>query len=274
MRIPFLTTLLFLCSIVAQAQQQVKITDPAALDKDFILHKSKPGEASLKNSGLTEEQQQVVLKYSDVAYWPLGISNDSARTANAPYIQNYAAYKVSTFSEDSVARAVLMVPAQANIHMPEEMRPLADFYLVVPEKALTEVVAAKPRPTISRGPSWKNNRTAKIIKTDELYATYDLGSDSAGLAALAKRGMSEAEIDAVVFRSTDRNWPDGIDSFDERALCLNSFSKYKAYLGAQWNDKVLLIIPVDKNRKMPLLMRPYVDLYFVYSADAVEIMKK
>jgi len=271
MRIHFLSIVLSLTAVCVQAQQQVKITDPAALDKDFILHKSKPGEASLKSSGLTEEQQQVVLKYCDVAYWPLGISNDSARTANAPYMQNYAAYKVSTFSEDSVSRAVLMVPAQANIHMPEEMRPLADFYLVVPEKTLTEVVAAKPRPTISRGPSWKNNRTAKIIKTDELYATYDLGSDSAGLAALAKRGMSEAEIDAVVFRSHERNWPDGIDSFDERYPRIADFTKYKCYLGAKWDDKVLLIIPVEKNKKLPVLMRPYVDLYFIYAASAVEV---
>lgn len=61
-------------------------------------------------------------------------------------------------------RSVLMVPAQANIHMPEAMRPLADFYIVVSEKALEEVVATQPRPTISRGPRWKNNREAKIIK--------------------------------------------------------------------------------------------------------------
>ena len=273
MRIVLLFSLC-LWAVGALAQQQVKITDPTALDKGYALYKSKDGEACLKASGLTAEQQDVVLKYCDETYWPQGIRNDSARIANAPYIQNYASYRVCAFSEDSVKRAVLMVPAQANIHMPEAMRPLADFYIVVREKALEEVVATQPRPAISRGPRWKNNREAKILKPDDLYATYDLGSDTAGLAALAKRGMSQAEIDAVVFRSHERNWPDGIDSFDERYPRIADFKKYKCYVGARWDDKYLLIVPVEKNKKLPLLMRPYVDLYFIYATGAVEVKEK
>jgi hypothetical protein len=265
---------LLLWSAGAMAQQQVKITDAASLDKGSDLHKSKAGEASIKASGLTPEQQDLVVLYCDAAYWPVGIRNDSARAANAPYIQNYVAYRVSSFEEDSVKRSVIMVPALGNIHMPEDMRPLADFYMVVPEKALQEVVAAKPRPTISRGPNWKNNRPAAIIKADDLYATYDLANDSTGLQALAKRGMSQAEIDAVVFRSHERNWPDGIDSFDERYPRIADFTKYKCYLGARWDDKVLLIVPVEKNKKLPVLMRPYVDLYFIYAASAVEVKEK
>jgi hypothetical protein len=272
MRILLLASILLSCS-GARAQQQVKIIDPAFLDEGFNLHKSKAGEASIKASSLTTEQQELVLKYCDEAYWPAGIRNESARKANAPYLQNYAAYRISAF-EDSMKRSVVMIPAQGNIHMPEDMRPLADFYLVMPDKALQEVVAAKPRPSISRGPSWKNNRTVKIIKADDLYATYDLGSDTAGLQALAKRGMSQPEIDAVVFRSHERNWPDGIDSFDERYPRIADFAKYKCYLGAKWDDKVLLIVPVEKNKKMPALMRPYVDLYFIYAASAVEIAEK
>ena len=273
MRILLLASVL-LWAAGTQAQQQVKIIDPTFLDKGFSLHKSKPGEASVKASGLTHEQQDLVMQYCDEAHWPSGIRNDSARKANAPYVQNYVAYRVATFVEDSVMRSVIMVPAPGNIHMPEDMRPLADFYLVMPEKALQEVAAAKPRPSISRGPNWKNNRTASIIKADDLYATYDLANDSAGLQALAKRGMSQPEIDAVVFRSHERNWPDGIDSFDERYPRIADFAKYKCYLGAKWDDKVLLIVPVEKNKKMPALMRPYVDLYFIYSASAVVIKEK
>ena len=103
MRILFLPSLC-LWAFGALAQQQVKITDPSALDKGYALHKSKDGEACLKTSGLTAEQQDVVLKYCNETYWPEGIRNDSARTANAPYIQNYAAYRVCAFSEDSVKR--------------------------------------------------------------------------------------------------------------------------------------------------------------------------
>ena len=91
---------------------------------------------------------------------------------------------------------------------------------------------------------------------------------------MRSRGLSRSEIDAVVFRSIDRNWPDGIDTFEERQKFVSHFVKYKAYFAARWDDKVLLIIPVEKNRKQPVLMRPYVDLYFVYNASAVEVKKK
>jgi hypothetical protein len=37
---------------------------------------------------------------------------------------------------------------------------------------------------------------------------------------------------------------------------------------------VLLIIPVEKNRRMPVAMRPFVDLYFVYKASAVKYKSK
>ena len=170
--------------------------------------------------------------------------------------------------------AMVMVPAKENIHMPQGMRPLADFYLILPERALRTVAPPKPRPTISRGPEWRRRPKVKITKPDDLYATYDLATDSAGLQALAKSGMSRAEIDAVVFRSTERNWPDGIDSFEKRYPMLAKFSKYRAYLGARWDDKVLVIVPVAKNHRMPVLMRPFVDLYFVYASSAVEVRGK
>jgi hypothetical protein len=92
--------------------------------------------------------------------------------------------------------------------------------------------------------------------------------------ALRKRGMSQAEIDAVVFRNHERNWPDGIDSFEERYPRLTDFKKYKCFQGAKWDDKILLIVPVEKNKKMPALMRPYVDLYFIYATSAVEVKEK
>lgn len=269
-----LQSLALLLSLGVAAQQQVKIGSASALDRGFKVHKSKAAQHGLEQSGLTAEQRDLVERFSGTDYWPVGIRTDSALAVNGPYVQNYAAFRLCSFTEDSLKRSLLMVPAGTNVHMPEDMRPLADFYLVVADSALKDVKAAEPRPAISRGPRWKNLREARIMRPDELYATYDLGNDSAGMEALRKRGMSQPEIDAVVFRSHERNWPDGIDSFDERYPRLNDFKKYKAYLGARWDDKVLLIVPVEKNRKMPVLMRPYVDLYFIYTSSAVEVKEK
>lgn len=275
-----LTCLLLLCPFVpallprqASAQDQLKIIDPTRLVLDPQLAKNRAAIAGLQASGITSEQEDMVLAFSDPKYWPQGLRTDSARTANAPYLQNFVGFNVGWFVQDSVNMLVMMVPAKDNVHMPEDLRSTADIYLVLPQAATVDVLPAAPKPAISKGPRWKNLPEAKILQVSDLYATPDLGSDPEALEALTKRGMNQAEIDAVVFRSHERNWPDGIDRFDERQKLLPQFKKFKAYVGAKWGDKVLLVIPVEKNRKMPKLMRPYVDIYFVYRADAVEVKK-
>ena len=274
MRIPSL--FLFILSLLSASaqQQQVKIVDVRVLDNPQPVRKSRGAEPALMAAGVNAEQMGQVLLYGDTDHWPEGIKSAAQREANQPYIQNYACFRVASFPEDSVTKTIIMVPARENIHMPEAMRPLSDFYLLVNEGSIAEVNTGKQRPEISRGPKWKNLAQAKILRPEDLYATYDIGRDSVALKALQDRGMSQAEIDAVVFRSTDRNWPDGIDSFEERQKLLPKFAKYKAFLGAKWDDKVLLIVPVEKNKKQPILMRPFVDLYFVYNASAVEVKAK
>lgn len=254
------------------AQQEVKIADAKALAMARDVRKSKAAQESLHAAGFTEDEISVIQQFGDVDQWPEGIRTDTARSSNAPYVINYVGFQLSSFQQDTSRMAVVMVPAKNNIHMPEGMRPLGDFYLVLPEKALKIVEAPQRRPMVSRGPQWRKRAKVKIVKPDGLYAAYDLAADTIGLRALARTGMSMAEIDAVIFRSTERNWPEGIDNFEKRYPLLAKFPKYGAYLGARWGDKVLVIVPVEKNRRMPVAMRPYLDLYFVYTAPAVKIL--
>ena len=263
----------FIACLTAQAQH-VKITDPNVIRLDPQVHRSKAAIAGMQAAGISSEQEDLVIQYSDPALWPPGLRTDSARKTSEPYIQKYMAFVVCNYQDDSTLMSILMVPARENIHMPEEMRPIADLYLVVPATATEEVLPPKPRPVISRGPRWKDLPVATITKPDDLYATYDLADDKEGMEALRLAGMSEPEIGAVVFRSHERNWPEGIDQFDERYPRLLEFKKYKCYRAASWADKVLLIVPVEKNRKLPVLMRPYVDIYFIYSKDAVVVKEK
>lgn len=260
-------------SLLATAQSPVKIIDPKALDPKEDLRKDKQAMLGLQAAGLTTEEQEAVSAQSILAIWPMGLANDSARNTNAPYIQNYSAFRLGNFKRDTVMMAVVMLPAASNIHMPEEMRPKADLFVAVPERALYNANSNAQRPRISRGPRWKSLREAKIIKPDDLFATYELAADSAGKTAML-RTMSESEYQQVVFRSNETNWPDGINTFDERYPKLADFKKYKAYASAKWDDKVLIIVPAEKNKKMPALLRPYVDLYFIYSKSAVEVKEK
>ncbi len=259
------------CLLAAHAQQQVRFTRWDAIRTDNDLVKGRAAKAALQATGLPEEQQALVLSNSAPEFLPASLRNDSARQANAPYLTNYVAFRVFSFHEDTVPFTVVMVPAKDNIHMPEDLRPTADLFLAVVDSGLAEATQARPRPEISRGPRWKNLPQATILAPAEVYATYDLGSDAVARQALADAGMSVPEIEAVTFRSHERNWPDGIDSFEERSKLISSFGKYKAYVGASWDDKVVLIVPVEKNKRMPKLMRPYVDIYLVYAKSAVSI---
>jgi hypothetical protein len=255
------------------AQSQVKIIHADALANAPSVRKDKAAVQAIAKGGFSDEETDQILQYGDRDQWPTGIRTEDSLKANAPYVVNYVGFRLCAYQGDTCMMALIMVPAKENLHMPNGMRPLADFYVALPERALQNVQERRNCPAISRGPAWKRKPKVKIIKPDELFGAYDLSSDSVGLKALADAGMSRPEIDAVVFRSTERNWPDGIDSFDERYPLLAKFTKYHAYLGAKWDDKVLVIVPVERNKRMPVAMRPFVDLYFVYAKAGVKLGK-
>ncbi|MCC6839174.1 MAG: hypothetical protein IT230_03365 [Flavobacteriales bacterium] len=262
------------CSLVLVngiiAQQEVTLTDAGALDRAPDARNVAGLLDSLRSAGLSEQEVALVLEQGDREDWPESLRTDSLRAAHAGSLANYLGYRVCQLVQDSGNAALVRIPAKSNIHMPEGLRPTADFYLVLPEQALKNAEPTRKYQALSRGPRWNNRPKARIVKADDVYGTYDLATDSVALAALARSGMSKPEIDAVVFRSTERNWPEGIDSFHKRHPLLNEFPKYSTYLGARWADKVLLIVPVEKNKDLPVAMRPYMDLYFVYNASAVK----
>jgi hypothetical protein len=50
--------------------------------------------------------------------------------------------------------------------------------------------------------------------------------------------------------------------------------KYKARLLARCGDKVILVVPAELNRKAPSGLRPFMDIYLVYSTSAVQVRSK
>ena len=271
MNIPRITLLLSTSLTIAacHAQSAVRIVDVSALAQVPTVEGNRDVEAALAASGSSELEVRAVMASGNKMMWPAGLRGDSARNANSEIIRNYHCFRVGTFPQDSTMMAIVSIPAQANMDLPEGLRPDSDLYMVLPERALRAEAMPRVRPLVSKGPSWQNRAKVRIQKPEAVYAAYNIGADSAAVQAMQRAGMSKAEIDAVAFRSTERNWPDGIDSFEERWPELNLFKKYRAYLGAKWDNKALVIVPVQENQKMPVMMRPYVDMYFVYEADAL-----
>ena len=253
------------------AQTQVRITTPAALVARPDLGQDVPAQAGLKAAGISPEGIADALRLSEPQALPAGLRTDSARSANAGALRNYTAYLVCEYSSDEGAMSIVSVPAVFNIHMPEDLRAKEDFYLVVRAGGVEAVDATALREPPSKGPAWQRLRPARILRPDAVYATYDLADDAEALSALDKQGLSKAEIDAVVFRSHERNWPEGIDTFEKRYPKLKLFRKYKAFRLARWADKVLVVIPAEANRKAPVGIRPLIDVYMVFYAEAVQV---
>jgi hypothetical protein len=260
-------------SLCTSAQAPVRIADPSALIATVDFATDVALRAGLKAAGLTDADQADVLRQNGDANWPIGLRTDSSRIANKAILPNFHAVLLCEYAAEGGVRSLVAIRAAENIHMPDELRSKQDFYLVFGPGGVQPVPEAQLRPKASKGPSWRGMRPAAIIQPDAIFATYDLGEDEEALAALEKQGMSPAEIEAVVFRSHERNWPDGIDSFDERYPRLKQFKRYKAMKAAAWGDKVLLVIPSELNRRMPVPLRPYIDIYMVYSDAAVKVKK-
>lgn len=256
------------------AQDAVVISDIAQLVRKPDLAQDPAVRSGMQAAGVADERAQQVLTLGKADNLPAGLSTDSALAANAAAVRNYNAHKVCTYADEAGPKVLVQVLAAENYHMPEDLRSRQDIYLVLPETAVETAITDAQRPKPSKGPSWRRMREARITAPDGVYATYDLATDSTVLAELVESGMSQAEIDAVIFRSHERNWPEGIDGFERRYPRLKDFKRYKAYQAATWDDKVLLVIPVEQNKRQPIALRPHLDIYMVYAKSAVEVKAK
>lgn len=269
----YVLPLLLLIASNTIAQQVVRLADAQMLVRNPDLSLDRSAIAGMQAAGLQQETIENVLRGSDAKNWPAGLRTDSALMVNRLAVRNYASLLVCEYNNGIENMSIVSVATKDNYHMPDDMRTAGDLFFVVRAGGVAKVQIALRTPP-SKGPSYKRMAAARIVKPEDIYATYNLGRDTAALAELAKRGMSQAEIDAVVFRSTERNWPEGIDTFEERFPRLADFKKYKAYQAARWNDLVLVVIPADENQKMAPALRPFLDVYMVFAASAVQVKKK
>ncbi len=271
---PFLLLSFIILVTASNAQDAVRIADIAQLVRKPDLAQDAAVRSGLQAAGVDDDRVKQAMALGKNANLPIGLRTDSALAVNADAVKNYNAHKVCSYADELGTKVLVQIPVSENYHMPEDLRTREDIYLVLPESAVETALTDAQRPKPSKGPDYKRMRQAKILSPDAVYATYDLGNDSTVLTKLAEKGLSQPEIDAMVFRSHERNWPTGIDSFERRYPKLNNFKKYKAFEAAHWDDKVLLVIPTDLNKRQPIGMRPHLDIYMVYAKSAVQVKAK
>ncbi len=255
------------------AQKPVRVIDPTAVVTNVKLSGNTHAMAGLQAAGISDELISAVMENSAPQKLPVAWRTDSARAANEEALLHANAFLVCHYMEEDRRYSIIHLPAMLNFHLPDDLRSTSDHYLVVRAEGLGDMPVSE-KPKASKGPNWRAMPKAKITIPEQVYATYDLSDDPDALRMLEKRGMSKPEIDAVIFRSHERNWPEGIDAFEKRFPKLKHFKKFKAHIAARWGDKVLVVIPAELNKKLPPGLRPYMDIYMVYTGPAVAEMKK
>ncbi len=262
------------CATATLAQAQPRIMAHTAIIANPAAVVGTDQQIQLAGAGMSQEALDRLLASDAMAQWPIGLRTDSARQVHAKAMRNFTVRIVSELEVGDQRLAVVVLPMLENLHMPEDLRSPSDLYLAVLHDGLDRAERAVKRPVASPGPRWDHMPKARITRPDAIYATYDLASDPEAVASLERLGLSRPEIEAVIFRSHQRNWPEGIDAFEKRWPRLKSFKRFKAYKAVQWDDKVLVVVPAEQNQDLPENLRPSLDIYMVYAAPAISVKGK
>ena len=254
-------------------QSAVRLSDVTALVLMPEVAQDKNVQAGMLAAGVAPEQIERIRKLSDPGLWPAGLATDSARQMNQSAVPNFTAYRICDYSSEEGLMTIVHVPMAENYHMSEDLRARTDLYLIARASGVENIAPTVTAAPPSKGPAWQRMPKARILKADEVYATYDLSGDPEALAMMEKKGFSQQEIEAVIFRSHERNWPDGIARFDDRYPRLTEVKRYKAFAAGSWSDKVLLVIPATANKGAREDLRPYLDIYMVFKSSAVSVKK-
>jgi hypothetical protein len=252
------------------AQDRLRLRAPEAIVAEHRLERIPQGMAALEATGMSAQERDLVLHFLGPALRPEGIATAKAREANAAYLGNYVLFRVCSFHYNAGGRVLAILPYRDNLHMPPDMRPVSDFYLLLDSMHVETTGTGRPAPALTRGPDWRELPAVRITRPTELYATYRLEHDPEAQRILEAIGLDRMQIDIVAYRSHERQWPRAIANFDDRYAMLKRFRRYRVKELARWDDKVLLVAPAQLNRRMPKALRPVVDLYFIYAQEAVE----
>lgn len=112
----------------------------------------------------------------------------------------------------------------------------------------------------------------KVVLADpgQLYSTYQFDSGDSNAVSVAMKGKKDL-TNMVIEYSREDNWPDGLNTLDDRLALKEILITLKVYLIADLGDKYLIIVPQKVNRKTRI---PFTrDIFFVVGKSGVELIK-
>jgi hypothetical protein len=238
---------------------------------------------------VSENNQQDVIDNIETYMWPEELQFADDREKYKDFFPYYYAYAISKFTEGGKTRYIIKISASENYHMPIDLEPDNDFYLVVNEDGLdltrgynededgspddltlpdsdTKEVTPAPAEEVVTAEVELNagdKIPCRIVDRGELYSTPSIEDKKDQIEKYLSGSMLE---DAISYCS-EESWPDGISSLDQRNANEDYFKYFKTYAVAKLDDgRYVLWVPKSENGHMPESMHLDHDIFFVYGA--------
>ena len=255
-------------AITAFSIKPIQIIKPEVLVDANGVKKHPAIWKAIKTMGFSKEQLKMMVWHGQKTLRPKHLQGRFFEEER-PYFKHMKALEVYHAGNEEDGWSLIMLAGPENEHLPVEIRPIADLYMVVRKDSYVDAGPWGRLPNtseLSNGPSYKGKSRVKLLKPSNIYGSAELRIDDAA-QVLLKELLSYREVAHIEIRSNEKGWPTGINNIGDRKELAEKLKKYKAYALGEFDGKMILIVPATKNKRIHRRARPIVDIYLVIDLE-------
>ena len=113
----------------------------------------------------------------------------------------------------------------------------------------------------------KKSMEVRIADIGEMYSTYNF--TAAEKTELKKQLNDQELLNEMIRYSNEIQWPDAVNTLDERLENRSVMMKYHFYKVASFGNKTIVVVPKEKNKHMPAAFIPQAPMYIIFASKAV-----
>ena len=102
----------------------------------------------------------------------------------------------------------------------------------------------------------------------DLFSTYKF--TDADKKELINQLLNKNLVEQIITYSKEENWPDAINSLEDRLRSRTTMLKYHFYKVAVIGNKTVLSVPPEKNRHMPYGFVPAGAMFMVFKSSSLK----
>ncbi|RXK62361.1 hypothetical protein ESA94_04945 [Lacibacter luteus] len=107
----------------------------------------------------------------------------------------------------------------------------------------------------------------KVTDLGEMYSTYNITESE---QTEVKRQLTDKGLMSEIIRySKENQWPDAVNTLDERLENRSVMMKYNFYKVASFGNKTIVAVPQEKNKHMPAAYIPQGPMYIIFASKVI-----